>query len=70
MAAIKKNIEKIGAIKIEMAKIQTKCHLAMRAQLTDEQKLKFDLHKGQMMHEKGGKGMRGDHHMLMDHSMN
>src|SRR5665648_331156 len=43
VSAINKNIEKIGAIRVEMAKIQAKCHLDMRAQLTDDQKLKFDL---------------------------
>ena len=58
MAAINKNIEKIGALKIEMAKIQAKHRLDMRAQLTDEQKLKFDMMKGKMGHEKGEKGMR------------
>ena len=65
IAAINKNIEKIGALKIEMAKIQTKHHLDMRAQLTDEQRLKFDLRKGGMMHEKGSKGMRNDRQMKM-----
>ena len=43
--AINKNIEKIGGIRVEMAKIQTKNRLDLRAQLTDEQKLKFDLFK-------------------------
>ena len=73
ISAINKNIEKIGALKIEMAKIQAKCHLDMRAQLTDEQKLKFDLWKDKMGHEKGdkmGKGMKGNRPMQMDHSMN
>lgn len=42
MAAINKNIEKMSGLKTEMAKIQTKYHLEMRAQLTDEQRLKFD----------------------------
>jgi Spy/CpxP family protein refolding chaperone len=56
MAAINKNIEKIGALKVEMAKIMTKHHLEMRAQLTDEQRLKFDAFKHRM---KEGKGMKG-----------
>lgn len=56
--AINKNIEKIGALKIEMAKIQAKHHLEMRAQLTDEQRLKFDHFKGKMMQERGRKGMK------------
>lgn len=55
-SAINKNIEKIGALKIEMAKIQTKHRLDMRAQLTDEQKLKFDLFKGKMGHRNGQNG--------------
>ncbi|HZK95797.1 MAG TPA: periplasmic heavy metal sensor [Prolixibacteraceae bacterium] len=58
VSAINKNIEKIGAIRVEMAKIQAKCHLDMRAQLTDDQKLKFDLMKGKMGHGNGFKGMK------------
>ena len=57
MAAINKNIEKIGALKVEMAKMQAKHRVEMRAQLTDEQRIKFDLHQGKMRHE--GKGQRG-----------
>lgn len=58
LKAIEKNLEKIGALKIEMAKIQTKQRLEMRAQLTDEQRLKFDLHKGKMMQDRGPRGMK------------
>lgn len=56
--AINKNIEKIGALRVEMAKIQTKHHLEMRAQLTDEQRLKFDLFKDKMKDGKGRKAMK------------
>ncbi len=56
--AINKNIEKIGALRVEMAKIQTKHRLEMRAQLTDEQRLKFDLMKGKMKERKGQMGMK------------
>ncbi len=63
LGAINKNIEKIGALKIEMAKIQAKHHLEMRAQLTDEQRLKFDAHKGKMMQDRSPKGMK--HRMRM-----
>lgn len=63
LGAINKNIEKIGALKIEMAKIQAKHRLEMRAQLTDEQRLKFDAHKGKMMQNRGPKGMK--HRMKM-----
>ena len=58
MAAINKNIEKIGALKVEMAKIQAKHRIEMRAQLTDEQRIKFDLHQGKMKHGKGPEGMK------------
>lgn len=60
LAAINKNIEKIGSLKVEMAKIKTKNRLDMRAQLTEEQRLKFDATKG---HMRGGEGMR--HNMKM-----
>lgn len=59
MTAINKNLEKIGSLKVEMAKIMTKHHLEMRAQLTDEQRLKFDVFKHQMKEGKGMKGPRG-----------
>ena len=60
LAAINKNIEKIGGLKVEMEKIKTKNHLDMRAQLTEEQRLKFDARKG---HMRGGKGMKGHERM-------
>jgi Spy/CpxP family protein refolding chaperone len=65
--AINKNIEKIGALKVEMEKIQAKNRLDMRAQLTDEQRLKFDLWKGKKMQERRARGMRGG--MRMQHGM-
>ena len=58
MGAIDKNIEKIGALRIEMAKIQTKHRLEMRAQLTEEQRQKFDLFRGKMRQGKRPNGMR------------
>ena len=69
LSAINKNIEKIGTLRIEMAKIQAKHHLDMRAQLTDEQKLKFDLRKGKMGHENGFKGMKHGRGMCGEHPM-
>ena len=69
MGAINKNIEKIGGIRVEIAKIETKHHLDMRAQLTDEQKLKFDMMKG-MMKEKGPKGMNRNRQIQREHAMN
>jgi Spy/CpxP family protein refolding chaperone len=63
LAAINKNIEKIGGLKVEMEKIKTKNHLDMRAQLTEEQRLKFDAFKGKMKHDGGPEGMR--HNMKM-----
>ena len=50
--AINTNLDKIGDLKTEMAKIQVKHHLEMRALLTEEQQLKFDMHKGKMKHNK------------------
>lgn len=70
MAAINKNIEKIGVVRIEMAKIEVKHRLDMRAQLTDEQRLKFDLMKGKMRQDKGAKGMRHNMQMQREHAMN
>jgi len=58
MAAINKNIEKMGALKTEMAKIQAKHHLEMRAQLTEEQRLKFDMFKHQQKEGRGPEGMK------------
>ncbi len=58
LAAINKNIEKIGGLKIEMAKIKAKNHLDLRAQLTEEQRLKFDNARGKMMHDGARQGMR------------
>ena len=69
MAAINKNIEKIGALKVEMAKIQVKHHLEMRTQLTEEQRLKFDLFKGRMMNDRGPKKIKHDKGMQKRHPM-
>jgi Spy/CpxP family protein refolding chaperone len=63
ITVINKNIEKIGELRVEMAKIQAKHRLDMRAQLTDEQRLKFDMFKEKMKHERGPKGMK--HEMKM-----
>lgn len=60
LASINKNIEKIGSLRVEMAKIKAKNHLEMRAQLTEEQRLKFDVAKD---HFKGGNGMRDPREM-------
>lgn len=53
MKAINKNLEKIGELKTQMAKIQVKHRLEMRSQLTEEQKLKFDMHKTKMRMNQG-----------------
>lgn len=53
LAAINKNIEKIGGLKVEMAKVQVKHRLDMRAQLTEEQRLKFDRTKNHMRGDRG-----------------
>jgi Spy/CpxP family protein refolding chaperone len=53
MTAINKNIDRIGALKIELAKIEIKHRLEMRALLTDEQRLKFEGWKERMKHPMG-----------------
>lgn len=65
MDAINKNIEKMGALQTEMAKIQNRYHLEMRAQLTDGQRLKFDRFE---QRKKAGKGPEGIKHRR-DYSM-
>lgn len=70
LSAINKNIEKIGALRIEMAKIKVKNRLDLRAQLTDEQRLKFDHFKGKMMKYRGSKGMKHGMAMMDEHPMN
>jgi Spy/CpxP family protein refolding chaperone len=72
LAAINKNIERIGALRVEMAKIQTKHHLEMRAQLTDEQRLKFDMFKRKRMEDNGKKkpmGMKYNRGMQQERPM-
>ncbi len=59
LAAINKNIEQIGALRIEIAKIQIKNRMEMRAQLNDEQRLKFDNFNPKMRDGKGPKGPKG-----------
>jgi Spy/CpxP family protein refolding chaperone len=58
LGAINKNVEKIGELRVQMAKIQAKRLVEMRAQLTDEQRLKFDLFHEKMKNGKGPKGMK------------
>ena len=58
LAAINSNIDKIGALRIEIAKIQIKNRLDLRAQLTDEQRQKFDLFKDRMEQGKRPQGMQ------------
>lgn len=53
LSAINKNIEKIGALKVEIAKIAVKHRLEMRALLTDEQRMKFDNWRKEMRHPMG-----------------
>jgi Spy/CpxP family protein refolding chaperone len=70
ITAINKNIEKMGSLKTEMAKIQAKNRLDMRAQLTEEQRLKFDLSRDHMREGIGPKGMKHDRVMHEEHSFN
>ena len=57
MDAINKNIDKIGALRIQMAKIHVRNLMEMRSQLTDEQRIKFDLIHEKMKKGRGHKGM-------------
>ncbi len=66
MAAINKNIDKIGALKVEMAKLRVKHRLDMRAQLTDEQRMKFDAFKANMKRGGGRGGMMQKMHERME----
>jgi Spy/CpxP family protein refolding chaperone len=58
MDAINKNIDKIGSLKTQMAKMQAKHHIEMRSQLTDEQRLKFDMFRHQQRDGKGPKRIK------------
>ncbi len=60
IASIDKNIEKIGGIRVKMAKLKTRYHLDIRAQLNEEQQLKFDLFAEKMKGEGGPMGSK--HH--------
>lgn len=70
LATINKNLEIIGGLRVEMGKIQAKTRLDLRAQLNDEQRLKFDNFKGKMMQERGQRGMRHEMGMHDGHSLN
>jgi Spy/CpxP family protein refolding chaperone len=67
---INKNIEKIGSLKTEMAKLQAKNRLDLRAQLTEEQRLKFDMHQNKMRHGEGPEGMRHGREMHEEKPLN
>ena len=66
MAAINKNIEKIGSLKVEMAKLRVKHRLDIRAQLTDEQRMKFDAFKANMKRGNGHQEMMQKMHERME----
>ncbi len=57
LSAIDRNIEKIGDLRVKMAKIKAKNHLELRSQLTDEQRIKFDLFSEKMLDDRGAMGM-------------
>lgn len=59
IAAIDKNIEKMGQVKTEMAKIKEHSNQEFRALLTEEQKMMMDLRKSQ--------GARMDAHRAKGH---
>jgi Spy/CpxP family protein refolding chaperone len=57
MAAINKNIEELGKLRVDMMKKSAAHQQDVRALLTDEQRLAFDMKKGKGMH--GGQGCEG-----------
>ena len=62
LGAINKNIEKIAALKVDMAKAMVKFRLEMRSKLTEEQRAKLEMMRAKMQHGKGmkqGKEKRG-----------
>jgi len=66
MKAINKQIDEISKIKAKMMKQKAKMRQDVRALLTDDQRIYFDMHSGQKMgkgkgHHKGHKG-NGNHH--------
>ena len=61
LKAINSNIDKMAKIKAEMQKVKAKQHQAFRAQLTEEQLIKFDSRKNKMHQGKNRqKGNRAD----------
>lgn len=56
MKAIEKNIDKISGVKAQMAKIMAKQHQEVRAQLNEEQLMKFDSMREKRM-QKGRENM-------------
>ena len=58
LAATNKNIDKIGGLKIEIAKISVKHRLEMRNLLNDEQRVKLDMWKERMKHHPMGQNFR------------
>lgn len=69
LSAIDKNIDKIGDLRIRMAKIISRHHLELRAQLTDEQRLKFDLFSEKKRGKKGPMNMNRRHNMPLHKGM-
>ncbi|MFN8206763.1 MAG: Spy/CpxP family protein refolding chaperone [Bacteroidales bacterium] len=64
MAAINKNIEEFGKLRVEMMKKQAAHKQDIRSLLTEEQRLAFDMKQGKGMHDgegcEGCRGMKGD----------
>lgn len=69
LGAIDKNIDKIGDLRIRMARIKARQHLELRAQLTDEQRLKFDIFLEKKMGKKGPMHMNRKHNMPLHNGM-
>jgi Spy/CpxP family protein refolding chaperone len=53
MNAIDQNLDQIGKLRTDIAKIHTRHMVEVRSQLTDEQRVKFDQMQDHMMHDMG-----------------
>jgi Spy/CpxP family protein refolding chaperone len=56
-SATEKTLEEMSAVKLKMAKKREAHKQEVRSLLTEEQRIKFDMHKGRGYH---GKGMKGN----------
>jgi len=70
IAAINKQIEEIGNLKIQIEKEQAKLEQDIRKLLNDEQRLFFDMHKGKKRHHNNDRMNRHDKKKSKKHKCN